>query len=382
MSHRCPEKFLHGRGAEALFLVFFIFAVSLPPTEGAEVKPEWRVRWDAILEAAEKEGHVAIYGSEDYERVFQGFQKKFPDIKATFVLGPGGQIGQRIMSERRAGRYLADLYVGGSGTAHDVLHKANVFDPIRPALILPEVVDTSRWWRQKHYYVDQQGEYILAFNGEVQAYFGYNTRLVNPKEFRSYWDFVNPRWRGKIVAIDPSSGGGVTGVLRFLYHTPGLGPQFLRRFLGEMDLTATRDLRQITDWLASGKFAISALAGRRIGLDEAKRQGLPVDWFHPGSFKEGAPLSTSNGNAGLISGSPHPNAAKAALNWLLSREGQIAYQTIVVGSDSLRIDIPKNSVPAYKRRLEKAQYEMIDNPETRDLEIVLQLVKQVWGKKR
>jgi hypothetical protein len=51
----------------------------------------------------------------------------------------------------------------------------------------------------------------------------------------------------------------------------------------------------------------------------------------------------------------------------LSREGQNAYQMIVAGSDSLRVDVPKDSVPAYKRRLQRANYKLIDNPETRDL---------------
>ena len=51
----------------------------------------------------------------------------------------------------------------------------------------------------------------------------------------------------------------------------------------------------------------------------------------------------------LINKAPHPNAAKIGLNWLLSREGQIAYQRLFTqgndGPDSLRIDIPKDKVP-------------------------------------
>jgi hypothetical protein len=44
---------------------------------------------------------------------------------------------------------------------------------------------------------------------------------------------------------------------------------------------------------------------------------------------------------------PYPNAAKVFLNWLLSREGQIALQKLVEnGRNSLRIDIPKDDVPS------------------------------------
>ena len=40
---------------------------------------------------------------------------------------------------------------------------------------------------------------------------------------------------------------------------------------------------------------------------------------------------------------PHPNAQKLFINFLLTREGQIMFQDIT-GSDSLRIDIPKDNV--------------------------------------
>ena len=96
-----------------------------------------------------------------------------------------------------------------------------------------------------------------------------------------------------------------------------------------MDITASRDTRQITDWLAVGKFAISALVAReQSGRSSGEEAGLPVDWFGPKSFKEGAILTASNGNVGLVNGAPHPNAARVAINWLLSREGQMAYQKV------------------------------------------------------
>jgi ABC-type Fe3+ transport system substrate-binding protein len=40
---------------------------------------------------------------------------------------------------------------------------------------------------------------------------------------------------------------------------------------------------------------------------------------------------------------PHPNAAWLFLNWLLSRDGQIAYQK-ASENNSLRADIPKKGI--------------------------------------
>lgn len=61
----------------------------------------------------------------------------------------------------------------------------------------------------------------------------------------------------------------------------------------------------------------------------AKKQGLPIDWFGPISFKEGIILSKGAGKASLINRAPHRNARRLAINWLLSREGKIAYQRVV-----------------------------------------------------
>ncbi len=66
---------------------------------------------------------------------------------------------------------------------------------------------------------------------------GYNTKLVDPGGFKSYWDLLDPKWKGKIVAFDPKAGGFAATRDRFFYHNPELGPLFLRRLFSEMALT-------------------------------------------------------------------------------------------------------------------------------------------------
>ena len=150
-----------------------------------------------------------------------------------------------------------------------------------------------------------------------------------------------------------------------------------------MDITASRDARQIVDWLGSGRYAISLFTTpSRADLNVAKDQGLPVDWLGPKSLKEGTGTSTSNGNVGLINRAPHPNAAKVAINWLLTREGQILYQKAQYGSDSLRVDIPKNQVAAYARRQEGVQYIETDAPERRNMDVIRKIIDEAWKKRR
>lgn len=349
---------------------------------GGEPRPAWQMEWDKTLQAARGEGRVVLYVSTQYDEFFREFQKKFPEIKVTTVVGLGPETIQRIMAERRAGKHFVDLYIGGATSGYNVLYKGKVLDPIKPGLILPEVVDHSKWWHGQQRYIDEEGQYLLSFNSVALPFVGYNSKLVKPDELKSYWDLLNPRWKGKIVAYDPTMGSAVDTALVFLYSNPQLGPGFLRRLLGETDLVATRDGRQITDWLGSGKFAISIFTTiGRIRLDDAKAQGLPVDWFGPKGLKEGVPLSTSTGNIALLNKAPHPNAAKIAVNWLLSREAQITYQRIFGDKDSLRIDIPKDHIGSWARRIEGVTYVQTDSPEGRNMEPIRRLVNEAWKKR-
>ena len=105
------------------------------------VQAAWQNDWDNTVEAARKEGQVSLYVSDVFYEVFQDFQKRFPNIKVVTVAGRGSQIAQRVMAERRAGKYLADVYIGGSGTVYNIFYEGKVLSPLKPLLVLPEVLD-------------------------------------------------------------------------------------------------------------------------------------------------------------------------------------------------------------------------------------------------
>jgi iron(III) transport system substrate-binding protein len=297
-------------------------------------------------------------------------------------------VAKRLMSERRAEKHLADLYVNGMTTGYNVFYKAKALDPIPPVLVLPEVNDTSKWWQGKHHYVDPENQYLLNINGETRMIVGYNTKLVNASEIRSYWDLLNPKWKGKIVGYDPNLGGS-GDAMRFFFHHKGLGPDFIKRILTETDIVISSDTRQMGDWLAGGKFALSIFAPiSRMDLDVMQMQGLPVSWFEPDQLKEGAYITAGSGGVALINKAPHPNASKLALNWLLSREGQIAYQRIFTqgndGPDSLRIDIPKDKVPRGNRRpqADAHRYPFVDRAEWMDQQPIRKFVREVMEQRK
>jgi iron(III) transport system substrate-binding protein len=263
------------------------FWLSLTAGHAAESKLAWQTEWEQAVESAKKEGQVTIYHTRGpFDKLFGDFSKRYPGIKIVSVVGRGGELLSRIMGERRAEKYLADLYLGSSGTPLDVFYPAKILEPISPILLLPEVNDPSNWFQKQHHYGDPEGKYIFVFEGIVRSDMAYSSSLVDPKDFRSYWDLLNPKWKGKIATIDPKLPGFPTGLLQFSYYHPDLGPKFLRQLFGEMDITLSREPRQLVDWLAVGKFAIG-LAPSASEVESAMKQGLPVGRFEPGGSKRG-----------------------------------------------------------------------------------------------
>ena len=357
-------------------ILAFIGGSPREQARAADVKPGWQVEWERTLEAAKKEGQVSIYIS-GYEEVLPEFQKEYPDIKVQSVTGRGSQIGQRLIAERRGEKFLADVVSAGGVTTYQQLHVAKVFDPIKSALLLPEITDTSKWYQGRLHYADPENQYIFSYVGSATyGSVNYNTKLVDPKEFKSYWDLVNPKWKGKIISRDIRVSGPGSGNARLFYYLPDVGPSFIRKLYGEMDVTLFRDYRQGTDWLAVGKASLCFFCE----VDVSKRQGLPVDTFGPRVFKEGAGLVQQFGTLGLVNRAPHPNAAKVFINWLLSRKGQITLQKNMSNTenpaDSLRIDIPKDDVPVLSRRVDGVKYLDTSRPEWQEMKPILDVMNE------
>ncbi len=90
----------------------------------------WKTDWEKSVEAAKKEGQLTLYGSPDFEGLFGEFHKKYPEIKITGVFNRGADVAKRLMAERRADKFNADLYVNGMTTGYNVFYKAKILDPI------------------------------------------------------------------------------------------------------------------------------------------------------------------------------------------------------------------------------------------------------------
>src|SRR5712691_7932622 len=97
--------------------------------------------WEQVVAAAKKEGKVAVntFTGQAYARVFKLFTQAYPEIKLEHTSLEPVDFVPRVTSERRAGLYTWDVATMPTSTALQVLKPAGVFDPVRSAIVAPEV---------------------------------------------------------------------------------------------------------------------------------------------------------------------------------------------------------------------------------------------------
>jgi iron(III) transport system substrate-binding protein len=290
--------------------------------------------WESVLANAKEEGMVTVYASEGLRRATKTFEDRF-GIKVRFESGRGSDQRSKILTERRAGLYLADVWVSGFGTMEGIdLRK--VFDPLEPALLLPDIKDANNWLNGFLWH-DPNDRRFLALTSRLSGGVAVNPQLVRPGEVTSLQDLLKPKYKAKIVSDDPRAPGIGQGLFVYLYmgREFGFGPDFIKTLIEEQSLVFTRNAWQAIDWAAKGTH-LFWLAPNGSRVDEAKLKGLPIEHR---CLDDGQWLSVGGGGIGLLNKAPHPNAAVIYLNWLLSKEGQTLYAQ-EEHTASRRLDVP------------------------------------------
>jgi len=359
----------------ATFIALIIFSAS--PLVAAETPQR---EWGKVVEAAKREGRVTIHITRAQTPILNAgvFQKTYPEIKVLEIVGEGNQVYSRLLAERRAGKYLGDVFIAGVTDNYQV-YRAKGATSIKSIMILPEVADESKWWQGRHHFADPEREYLLMYIGvPLLPRLSYHKGLINPKDFKSIKDLLNPKWRGKMIALDVRAGGPPGGSMRVMYFHPALGPDFIKQLYGTMDIVLTRDRRQAVDWLGAGKLPLCLFCSDS-DIERAKGQGLPVDSLELDQDVVG--LSAQGGTVSYLDRAPHPNAAAVFINWLLSREGQITLQQSIFKSggfapDSLRTDIPKEEVLPNNRRKSSVKYIDLNDVNRLDMRPIIKVMEE------
>ena len=302
------------------------------PAPTPTVDASFPAEWDRLIAAAQEEGEVVIIAggsaSTDMRHHLNFFREKF-GVKVVVGRGSGTDQANRLLAERGNGRYTADIAHIGPTSGNVRLVPNGAYDPIKPLLIHPEVVDESLWLNNKHHYLDVDQDKIFAWNGVAGVTrfpSWYNTEEVADADLpRNADDILNGRWKS-VLAMQPPVTGGAGGSYFTLYVHPDFGPEFVERFIRETDIFFTTDALSMLNGLVNGKFhGIYGGTGAQ-DPEELEDKGLPIaqPQYDVTSVKTIAPTGSAN-NVAVLNRRPNPNAAQLYINWLLSREGQTVW---------------------------------------------------------
>lgn len=257
-------------------------------------------------------------------------------LEVESLTGRAAEVEAKVAAERRAGLHLEDVFLGSTATTGNSLKPAGMLEPLDDALILPEVNDPKVWYKGEFPWFDKDhvGFAFSIYPGRAIAI---NTNLVKPAEVKSWRDLLDPKWKGKLVLNDPTTGGA--GQLSMVAMDLIMGWDYVKE-LAKAEPMIMSDQRQQLDWLAHGKISI-LIAPKPDTFAEFLKLGAPVAIVEPA---EGTWLSCGVGAIALFNNAPHPNAARVFLNWLLTKEAQTLFANAVL-QQSARLDVSTEGLP-------------------------------------
>ena len=340
----CSRNFCRRKGDKSLpvqieiariFLSVCLFWILIfaPAVYSQQGKAPSSAEWDKLIEAAKKEGKVTVSipaSAEMRKQLEEQFKKRY-GVEVEIFTARGSAAVRRMADEFKAGVRHFDLHIGGSSSIVSGMLDEGILDPVEPWLALPEVKDPKQWWGG-HLWVDNAKRFVYTFQAYLSEVIWYNTDLVKPNEIRSYDDFLNPKWKGKIGYLDPRTPGAGDSTWGFMWQVKG--EEYLKK-LAAQDLYLGRDQRLLAESLAKGRVAVM------IGLSYYSylpflKAGLPIKTIP--TLKEGNYGTGGSGNLAIIKAPAHPNSTKVFVNWLLSREGQEIVSK-ALGQATRRLDV-------------------------------------------
>ena len=315
-------------------------ALSTITTAGQPAKAD-SAQWDAMMAAAKKEGSVRVSLPNGLPNLgpelAKPFQKRFGiELNAA---NDNASIQMRVEQEANAGKLSVDVILSGAGELLG-LYPEKLLAPVRPLLVEPETVDETKWRDGKIKWIDNAQQYMPMSSEWVHLDLVVNADFVKPSDITSWQDLLDPKYKGKIIALMPTLGAGGATARALLED---FGPDYLRDLYLGQSIKITRNASELVRTIATGSQPIG-LALLPEHMEDFRKQGFNLVRVFPTDGKQ----STSGGsaNAKLVANAPHPNAAAVFINWFMSKDGQDLY-----AADSLepsrRLDVKVEAIPDY-----------------------------------
>jgi iron(III) transport system substrate-binding protein len=294
--------------------------------------------WEDLIAAAQAEGRLALLTlvGGGYGTVIDRFQQAFPDITVHRLAESSAGVWLRqVQDDRRVGRLAFDLAFVQPNRALTEGRSADLWAPLRPLLVRPDVL-ADQLWRDglDARFMDTSGSLCLAWEYQVIHAYAINTDMVPVGAITSVKDLLDPRWKGRILSLDPSGLG--TAALSAAAVAQHWGTDVVKQLLIDQQPTfRSWGPADVTAAIVDGQVPI-ALGVRPKALNPLRAQGRG----HHIQYLD-LPDADFVGATGMLyfDQAPHPAAARLFANWVLTHE----VQTILASSlltNSARTDVP------------------------------------------
>jgi iron(III) transport system substrate-binding protein len=318
----------------ALLLSFAFISTAQAQSAG------WQKTWDETVAAAKKEGTVVVLGQPSpamRNEIIPKFTERY-GIKVEQIAGQSSTTVPKIRTERAAEIYSTDVFMSNAGTSITILYAEKMLDPLKPALLLPEVTDGTKWKRGEPAFVDPEKQYLLLLFASVDSLMVVNTDYVSKDDLSNVNFLINPKFKGKISTEDPAAAGG-SGIGSASHFYTQMGPDFAKKLYVDQQPVIQRDRRILSDWLARGNQPICLTCH----IDDMRE--LVNEGFHlmevfdlPGIQNRVTPAPSL---LSMANHAPHPNAAKVFVNWIASKEAMELYSRAAQAA-TLRTDVDES----------------------------------------
>ena len=291
------------------------------------------------LAAAKKEGSVTWYTStpvETAQKIASLFQKE-TGIRVELFRSGGSAVLRRFMQEIDARRVIADVLTISDPAAAGALIKRDLFVPFRPRNFDKVPAEVK----------DAKGHHVAQRLNLV----GIVARTDKGVELPRNWtDLTNPRYKGQLVMADPSYTAiqlMIVGTLSRKY-----GWEFYQK-LRANDVMIVQGHQQVSETLTRGERLVAAEgADQYAWLD--RKAGHKVQSIFPADGAFAIPAPTA-----VIKGAPHPAAAKALAEFMISDTVQKLFPGEGIYAARSDVEPPPGNPPLGQIKLMPVDYDQV-----------------------
>jgi ABC-type Fe3+ transport system substrate-binding protein len=266
----------------------------------------------AWLDGAANEKESIILGTWDdnqFRAMTAPFRERYPSINLNFRRAATAERGTKVIVALGEGRVIADVLL-------------SIVDAKAEFIKMKALADLRELPGFKNLPADYAGS-DGTWVSYAQSYrcMAYNATKVKKEELPQTWDDLvnNPRWYGNKIALTNNPNAWLLNL--WAARGEQWGSDFTRRLFEVAQPQRRKEgMNAVTGLTVAGEFDVSIPAPERAVAKFVAR-GAPIGYHCP------APVPITLSEIVMLEKTPHKNASRLFINWLLSREGQLMQYT-------------------------------------------------------